>query len=443
MGPFIRSTEGLVVVSQPTAPPSAQARPPLSSMAQRLSSPPPYGYHIHQKSYSETNLAASRVEASTIHQPAKESQALHYLSAADYYSAASGRDAHSYNNAIGIEITLLSSATRRSRRPSRWSKSDDRGYSRVLDPSAMSQYPQQQQGSSNSYQNITGEAADHHASLSAGSYDGRYVPPPVPPLPGGQTLPQNVEKRNRKESTTSGTSAYTGYDNGTSSPSSHDHAVPLPASTAPDPKEVLFTDRLYVQNGTSSCSDDGGLTPKPSRRPSSAPHPRSKSTTRPTRPPPIMTRDQNGSPRQVPGSHQSPPTAPATYSPVAAYMTTPHEVAFNTSPSMMGAYSSPKTAPAGAGFGLVPVATAQGSVPRNASSPEYRKNQRKEHRYVGLDGYNGRSTGRGTMDHVQEVTYNPSGSNMDSRSPGLQLISAPVRKQPKTKPVVTHACMTL
>jgi hypothetical protein len=436
----------------PVTPPQSQTP---SAMAQRISLPPPYAYNCHQKSLSETNLASPRAEVRAPRPPASERLAPQHLSAVDYYSQGPRRTVYSHNNAIGIEITVLSDATRQQVPvPSWWSDtSDDRFHPRLLNPSIMSRHLEQHQEIHTFYQNSSGEIANQ--SSSQDSYK-RCAPPSVPP-PAAR-IAGGVENE-RKGSVASGSSAYTGYHDEDSSASSQGHALPLPPPPSPpipNSKEQPPTQRLFVQNGTSPQGDVD--TPTTTAEKSQA----SVSTDR-RRPPPIMTRNANGSPRQIPGSpraHHSQPQYPnpapqpqsANYSPVAAYMTTPHGAAFpvTSSPTAQNAYPSPKTASAGAaGFGLAPTATAVGlGSPRlNSSFPEYRQNQRS-----GTFGYtdekgNARPTGRGTVNYgrgQREAAYGPSRPSMEVPNPTMMpSISPPARRQTRIKPVPTHACLTL
>lgn len=389
----------------------------ISTMTERQ--PPPYGYH---RSYSSPNLA-SKAEKKLPRQSTNRHRPI--MSAADGYSQNLSRTLYRYDNAVGIEITVLGNATSSISAPGWLHIHDDRHHRSTLNLPHMSQQSQNQQENTIIYQNTSRENG-HHISP-------KYHPPLNPP-PSANS--QEIPIRQRGESVTSGSSAYTGYNEGSSSPSSQGHNPPLPAppkkqktGLLADLKEAPIISRLFVQNDTSPKTETespgaGQTTPR-----AIVPPPRPQRT---NIPPPINTKKDTlarGSPRNQPAP--LPGSSSGNYSPVAAYMTTSHGATFPSSPTS----ARPATA-SGPGPGFGPTPSGLASPRLNSSFPEYRQSPGTGYN----DTYANRQ-GRGTVNYGPDLMRQAARPSLDGAP--ISSISPPARRQTKKRVTATHACMTL
>ena len=386
-------------------------------MSERL--PPPYGYYSHHKSFSSPNLA-SRLEKKEPRPSAIKRHLIPPVSVADAYSQSHRRTTHQYNHAIGIEITVLSNATGSNRRvqgPHSYRHHDDNFRSQALDPAQMSHQPEQQENTI--YRNTSRESDNPVSSLSQRN---QYSPPSAPP-PSANS--QEIQGRQRGDSTTSGSSAYTGYNDGSSSPTNQRHNPTLSSpkrqksSILADLKEAPILNRLFVQNDTSPKQEKvpEQVTPKagpPSR------------LQRNKMPPPITTRKETRV-EESPRNYQPPLPGPSSinYSPVAAYMTTPHGGAFPSSPTA----ARPATA-SGLEFGVTPNGLASPRL--NSSFPDYRQGANPGM----VDVYGVRQA----TNYADPLRYAPRPS-LDGAP--MSAITSPARRQTKKRVAASHACMTL
>lgn len=377
-------------------------------MADKL--PPAYWYHYHQKSNSSPNLA-SKAEKRVPRQSANGSSGQHppvpFPSVADGYSQNPRSVIYKHGDAIGVESNSATHPNRRVPGLKRPHMNDERPRSSFLNSSHMSQQNQQSQQNTFAPRNSGGEPS----SLT------RYASPSHPPPPAKVDTSQG---RQRGESVTSGSSAYTGYNDGPSSPSSQDHNPPLPTAAPKkqktgilsDLKEAPIINRLFVQNHASTGENDS---PTTEQMTPTAPSSKLRKT---NIPPPIDTRNDT-SIRDSPRGIQAPLPASSSgnYSPVAAYMTTPHGSAFPETSTP----TKPLTA-SGEGFGI---SAGGAAFPR---FPEYRQG----HQARFSDETPNKQT-RGIMNYSSRPSLD--GAPLSAMSPG--------RRQTRPRAAATHACMTL